>query len=450
MNQESTIHHEYLSQELTKHCLPSLVSNESSPLLVKPHHTSKSYNNYYSYDQHETCLEDRHEHNFPQQLLKDSEYNNNASILPPPPGKSSSLSVLFNVSNSTIGAGILAIPFSFHQSGVVLGSIILCLVCIIATLAAHFLIRACEISKEYTFKRIGMKAFQSLFKKQKHSHYVGIMIDLLIIVFCFGVIVGYISIVGDYSAGLFKIMLSSDGSGGNDGSNGVFQVLSSRSFNFFLTVLILFPLTCLKRIGFLFFTSYFAVICVVYVLLVIIVGFFIKLPSLDKRLDHSILLFQTPENIFQLFVAFPILFFSFGNSITLIPIYLELKNRSQKKMSHIVNGASLICLTCYLIAGIFGYIKFGDSGIRDNILNSFPNRTSIWIIFAKFSMIILSGVAYPLVHFPLRETLDHLLFPKKPFSYVRWIVEALVFAILIVVTLLIPFDLVTIFGLTGK
>ncbi|KAG2375248.1 hypothetical protein C9374_009871 [Naegleria lovaniensis] len=388
-------------------------------------------------------------------------FQNQEYSLPPPPGKSSSLSVLFNVSNATIGAGILAIPYSFHQSGVVLGSIILCVVCLIATLTAHFLIRACEISKEYTFKGIGVKAFQSLFKHQHHSRYVvGMVIDILMIVFCFGVIVGYISIVGDYCAGLFKILFQNNHPQGDEImmnerdetsslTTTLSNILTSRSFNCFLTVLILFPLTCLKRISFLFFTSYFAVMCVIYILLVIVVGFFNKLPSLDKRLDHSILLFQTPENIFQLFVAFPILFFSFGNSITLIPIYLELKNRSQKKMGHIVNGASLICLVCYLIAGIFGYIQFGDSGIRDNILNSFPNRTSIWIIFAKFSMIVVASVVYPLVHYPLRETLDHLLFPKRPFSYVRWIAEALIFAILIVVTLLIPFDLVTIFGLTG-
>src|SRR3989338_2621552 len=116
------------------------------------------------------------------------------------------------------------------------------------------------------------------------------------IVFCLGVMVGYTAIVGDYLSSLTKTLyfdyyLQSEIT---ETMTGTESVLFSRNFNCFLVMItIMLPLSCLRRIGFLFFTSYFTIVCVLFTLFVILFGFFSKVTTLDKRFDHSITLFQS-------------------------------------------------------------------------------------------------------------------------------------------------------------
>ena len=349
----------------------------------------------------------------------------------PANGNASPLSVIFNVSNSTIGAGILAIPYAFHQSGILLGCTILILVCIVTTVTSIFLLRACEISHGTSYKAIGMKAFNN-------SRIFSLLNDTLMIIFCFGVMLAYTSIAGDYLSSLWKLLLGDE------------NILHSKNFNCFLVTLFMtLPLSCLRRIGFLSYTSYLSILCVVLTLCVILVGFIRKIAQMPHRHDYHITLVQDGANFFQVFVAFPVLFFSFGNTVTLIPIYYELKHRSMERMIRIVVASGLICLLCYLFAGIFGYVQFGDGGIKENILNAFRGE-GMDVVGAKVCMVVVSVASYPLIHFPARQTIDALLFPGREFSWVRWVGEAVVLAVLVVLTLLIPFDLVTIFGLTGR
>jgi len=254
--------------------------------------------------------------------------------------------------------------------------------------------------------------------------------------------------VGDYMAGIFGAMIDSEYFGGKKGAS-TGHIMANRNFNCFLAMIfIMLPLSLLRKISLLSFTSYASMVGICFSMFAVFYRFCEKAPTIPRRRDHEVTLFQSGDKFMDIFLAFPILFFAFGSHFTLLPIYYEIKNRSQKNMGHAINVSSIICLVCYLCIGIFGYVQFGNSGTRENILNSFQSD-DLLILLSKICMLFVVALSYPLINFAARVSVETLIFPNKPFSWLRWILIACIMAGIIVLTVLIPVDIVTIFGLTG-
>jgi amino acid permease len=86
-------------------------------------------------------------------------------------------------------------------------------------------------------------------------------------------------------------------------------------------IFFIFPLGLLRKIQFLSYTSAFAMFSILYLILVIVISFFIKL--------FTVGLPTTNYQYFNIDIlrTIPIYFFSFGSHITLLPMYKELNNR---------------------------------------------------------------------------------------------------------------------------
>jgi|MDSY01.1.fsa_nt_gb amino acid permease len=80
--------------------------------------------------------------------------NNTASA-----GGASLLASIFNLSNTTLGAGIVSIPFFFSQCGVVLGAAILILVGGLSALASFLLVASAELSGEWSYISVASAAY---------------------------------------------------------------------------------------------------------------------------------------------------------------------------------------------------------------------------------------------------------------------------------------------------
>jgi hypothetical protein len=86
--------------------------------------------------------------------LQEKENPSNLTMAIDKPPNASPASVSFNLANSSIGAGILALPFAFKQSGYVLGLILLILFGIVADYTLQLLVKCVEILRVWDGKTV--------------------------------------------------------------------------------------------------------------------------------------------------------------------------------------------------------------------------------------------------------------------------------------------------------
>jgi amino acid permease len=58
------------------------------------------------------------------------------------------------------------------------------------------------------------------------------------------------------------------------------------------------------------------------------------------------------------------------------PIYVELRERSEKKMAGVVRASMAMCTTVYMLTAVFGFLLFGQD-IMGDVLANFDHDLSI-------------------------------------------------------------------------
>lgn len=72
------------------------------------------------------------------------------------PKNTSIKSSIINLSNTTLGAGCLSLPFAFHEAGLGLGIIYLIIMCGCTILSLNYLLRARRITKLSSYEAIAV------------------------------------------------------------------------------------------------------------------------------------------------------------------------------------------------------------------------------------------------------------------------------------------------------
>jgi amino acid permease len=346
---------------------------------------------------------------------------------------SNALSILFNLINTTVGSGILALPFAFREAGLVLGPILLFIVSILSCYTLFILLSSAKETNCFTYKELAEKMFP--------WKITGYIFEIVIFLFCFGALVGYCVILGQFLEIQMSRFLLYYFKGFETGWT-VF--LSNRAL---LTgipmVFIIFPLCLLHKIHFLSYSSLLSILSALFVVFVILARS-IQVLIQGEIGNGPIKLVGSPTSIF---VAFPILCYSMASHITLLPMYSNMKKYSINIMRGVCGISTIICFLLYLITGIFGYLQFRDITL-DNILNNF-HTDDILATSAKVIISVVVVLSYPLLHFACRESLENVLFPDKPFSNIRWVAEAaIICALTFTIASLVP-KLQIVFGVVG-
>ena len=95
---------------------------------------------------------------------------------------------VLNMSNTILGAGMLALPHALAQSGLLVGLLLLALFAALSLLGLHLLSAAADLAgRPSSFYAVAEKAVPGS----------GLLIDAAIAVKCFGVATAYLIIVGD-------------------------------------------------------------------------------------------------------------------------------------------------------------------------------------------------------------------------------------------------------------
>lgn len=181
-------------------------------------------------------------------------------------------------------------------------------------------------------------------------------------------------------------------------------ILTNRTLLVSLAViLIIFPLTLLKNLDALKFTSFVGVLLIIYTTFVILYR-----DDFFYIISKSTQLFKLTDCIVLSIPASCVAFTAHYNGPR---YYQELKNRNINQFQIATISGLGICFFCYCTAAIAGYFNFG-SETSGNILNNYSSKDVVAMV-AKAGFTFTLVFHYPLVFHNLRTSIHKLIFPNR-------------------------------------
>ena len=314
---------------------------------------------------------------------------------------------LFNMLNTIMGGGMLALPAAYGNSGLAVGIILTIIVMLLSALSSNFLVLCSQtVGNAKSYKDLAFITF---------GVPGALIIDLCLVLFMFGTCAGYIVIIGDlltpYFAEIFNlddpISCGTDDFAGIDsdstGDCGEVAEYWAYIVSAIMCVAVLLPLCMLKKIDFLKYSSTAALVCITYLIVVIA---FTSISAWGDELDDSEVIWGNLG--INSFAAVPVITFAFSFHAALFPIQAEMENPNN--INIVVLLACLIAGAVYSTVGILGYLTFRDE-VDSNILVNFDETIPVKI--GKIALVIVLCFSYPLTNFPMRLSLWNIFFPSQ-------------------------------------
>lgn len=329
---------------------------------------------------------------------------------------------VFNLGNAIMGSGILGLSFAMANTGIALFVILLASVAIFSLYSVHLLLKTANEGGALVYEQLGYKAFGTPGK---------LAASLSITMQNIGAMSSYLYIVKYELPTVIKAF-----TGANDDQwyvNGDYLVL-------LVSVGIILPLSLLKNLGYLGYTSGLSLLCMVFFLIVVIIKKFqipCPLPEIhDHNFTHSLNISHSlhsdntsdedtckPKYFVvnsQTVYAVPIITFAFVCHPVILPMYDKLKDRSRRKMQNVANVSFLAMFIMYLLAALFGYLTFNQH-VGDELLHTYTRvyKFDVLLLIVRLAVLTAVTLTVPVVLFPIHTTVNHLLCPSKGFSWVR-------------------------------
>ncbi|XP_032445475.1 sodium-coupled neutral amino acid symporter 2 [Xiphophorus hellerii] len=332
---------------------------------------------------------------------------------------------VFNLGNAIMGSGILGLSFAMANTGIALFVILLVSVAIFSLYSVHLLLKTANEAGALVYESLGHKAFGIPGK---------LAASCSITMQNIGAMSSYLFII-KYE---LPIVIQSF-TGANDGEwyiNGDYLVI-------LVSIIVILPLSLLRNLGYLGYTSGLSLLCMVFFLIVVIIKKFqipCPLPIPDAGNETMHMFNSTPHSdntttdddtckpkyfVYnsQTVYAIPILTFAFVCHPTILPMYDELKDRSRRKMQNVANVSFLAMFIMYLLAALFGYLTF-NIHVGPELLHTYSKfyKHDILLLVVRLAVLTAVTLTVPVVLFPIRTSVGHLLFPKKDFSWIRHVI----------------------------
>ncbi|KAF6136771.1 hypothetical protein GIB67_020093 [Kingdonia uniflora] len=310
---------------------------------------------------------------------------------------------VFNLSTTVVGAGIMALPATVKQLGLIPGLIMIVLVAVMTESSIEMILRFGRTWKAVSYSGLVGDVFGGSART---------LLQVCVVVNNMGLLVVYMIIIGDVLAGTWSSRVHH--SGILEEWCGRHWWTTSRSLLLLLTTLVVFaPLISFKRVDSLRYTSALSVgLAIVFVVItagitiVKLVNGSIDMPRLMPEIVDQ-------ASFWKLFTTFPVLVTAYICHYSIHPIENELKDSTQ--MKSIVRTSLGLCLTVYIATSFFGSLLFGENTL-DDILANFD--TDLMIPYGallndvvRVSYGVHLMLVFPIVFFSLRLNLDGILYP---------------------------------------
>ncbi|KAF3940576.1 hypothetical protein ABW19_dt0208817 [Dactylella cylindrospora] len=300
-------------------------------------------------------------------------------------GDASFASSVINLLNTIVGAGVLAMPLAMSHMGMTLGILVIVFSGITAGFGLYLQTRCARYVDR------GNASFFTLSQLTYPS--AAVVFDSAIAIKCFGVSISYLIIIGDLMpqvvVGLWP-------------KSAEIGYMVDRHFWITAFMLVMIPISFLRRLDSLKYTSFIALVSIGY-LVIIVLAHFLKGDTLEAR--GEIHYFQWAGAV-TFFSSFPIIVFAYTCHQNMFSILNEIKNNSRKQTTGVVFASIGIAASIYCLVAITGYLSFGDN-VGGNIIAMY--KDSIASTIGRAAIVVLVMFSYPLQIHPCRASIDNIL-----------------------------------------
>ncbi|XP_063073399.1 sodium-coupled neutral amino acid transporter 4 [Engraulis encrasicolus] len=409
------------------------------------------------------------------------------------PGHASFGMSVFNLSNAIMGSGILGLSYAMANTGIILFSVLLFGVAALSLYSVHLLLVTAKEGGSLIYEKLGERAFGW---PGKMAAFGAITLQNI------GAMSSYLFIVKYELPEVIRAFLGLEEIGSQWYLNGNYLVV-------FVSIGIILPLSLLKNLGYLGYTSGFSLSCMVFFLGVMMykksqlpcpLPFMLQQHHANLSLNgsdhvspymlhngtavmdfsradmspadphgattgasHDVHYEPHPEDIedmctpkyfifnSQTAYTVPILAFAFVCHPEVLPIYSELKDRSRKKMQNVSNLSILAMLVMYMLSALFGYLMFYGH-VEAELLHTFTKvyKFDTLLLLVRLAVLTAVTLTVPIVLFPIRSSVITLMFKNQEFNWLRHVLIAA--AILFLDNMLVIFvpTIRDIFGFIGS
>ncbi|CAM8939348.1 unnamed protein product [Rhodiola kirilowii] len=316
---------------------------------------------------------------------------------------------VFNLSTTIVGAGIMALPATLKQLGLVPGLIVIVLAAMLTEKSIDMILRFSRASKASSYAELAGDVFGGAGRN---------LLQIFIVINNLGMLVVYMIIIGDVLSGLWAEGIHH--SGVMEEWFGQHWWTSRSSLMLLTTLFVIAPLISFRRVDSLKYTSALSVgLALVFV--VITAGIAImKMTNGSIGMPKLMPEIVDQASFWKLFTTVPVLVTAYICHHNIHPIDNELTDST--KMKSIVKTSLALCAVLYVLTSFFGFLLFGDQTM-DDVLGNFDGYlgtrySALLNDIVRISYGIHLMLVFPIVFFSLRLNLDGLLFPYAiPIAY---------------------------------
>ena len=262
---------------------------------------------------------------------------------------------IFTILASTVGAGILSLPYAVNLSGLYQGIVLFVLGLIVSLYTCQLLVIAAEKTGKLTYESIA----QELFGPKMRT-----FAEMNMIINNYGTVIAYLVLLKSLvpnSLHLFGV------------TNEIAR--SEYLWGTLICTAVVYPLSLKKEISTLRYTSVLSCMACVYLSFAVTYGFFsMRSGETAERFADAP---ATELSAYNIFTAMGFVVFGYTCHPNVIPIYQELQRRDLKRGFQFLSRGLFIVLMLYLVVGICGFLTFYK---EYHPITSFPTQ----ILQAKY------------------------------------------------------------------
>ena len=315
--------------------------------------------------------------------------------------KGNIFSSVFTLVSTMIGGGLLSLPFAFQQGGFAVSSFVLFFTFVSSTYGAFLIIN----SKKYCSGRV--KNIEDVAKVAfgKNGQRV---VQILLIVLLYLSSVAYFILITEQMSPIVYLLF---------GQNTIW---SKKITLLTIVFVIVFPISLMKNLSTLSFTSSLSVVCGIFLCVCVIYrsstsGF--GGPVNDKY--NPIVWY--PRSIGGFLTCVSIAEVGYSCHFNVLPMYDELRFQTRKNKRIILLLAMGITYAMNIIISFFGYSQFRKYTDQDITTNYSSNDNIVTCGRVAFCLVLL--LSYPLLIVPCRASINKMIWtvedtPLKILSYV--------------------------------
>lgn len=295
-----------------------------------------------------------------------------------------------NLAKTLIGAGWLSLPYLVSQFGLIASFVLVLLWAFMTTFTARLLCNSARLLPPATIPSWTAVCFITY-------PWLADVVDLVVLIACFGTAASFFVGLGDFGP---KFVVGIGLVAPDQPS-----FLLERWFWATSTLLLIAPLSFLKNLRSLKFTSTLGTFAAFYLLLFVSIYYFFLQPA-ESRVPLSELRWWPPLYSPKLLSALPILTFLYACHQNIFTVFSELRNNTPRRMDTVIFRSVGIATIFYLATASICYATFGATTKGDVLLN-YPNDKFTMSAIVTLAVLLLTSV--PMQLHPARVSLIGLL-----------------------------------------